>query len=85
MEPVIELVPADPRQVVSPIIEEQVLQHRGRVVARRRVARPQAPIELDQGLVLALGRVLLERRLDVATIRVGIDVGEGAQQLVVGS
>ena len=51
MQALVQLIPADPRQVVSPVIEEQVLQHRARVVARRRVAWPQSAVKLDQGLI----------------------------------
>ena len=79
MQPLIQLVAADARQVVAAIVEEQVLQHRGRVVPRRRIARAQAAIELDQRLIALLRRLLLHRRLDVTAILVGIDIGEGSR------
>ena len=43
----IQLIPTNARQVISPVIEEQVLQHRRRVVPRRRITRSQPSIELD--------------------------------------
>ena len=52
MQALVQLVAADARQVVPAVVEEQVLQHRGGVVLRRRIARAQPAIELDQRLVV---------------------------------
>src|SRR5215207_10361918 len=56
----IQLIPTDPRQIVSSVIEEQVFQHRRRVVPRRRIAWPQSPVKLDQRLVFLTSRILFQ-------------------------
>src|SRR6266540_3507287 len=61
LEPLIQLVAADLRQVVALRIEEQRLQQVARVVERRRLAGALLLEHLDQGLLLARRGVLLER------------------------
>src|SRR5579875_1231538 len=46
----VELVPADLRQIVATGLEEESVEQVGRVVLGRRVTRPQAAVELDLGL-----------------------------------
>ena len=58
----VELEAADPREVVLLRVEEHVLEQRPRAVERRRIARPQAAVDLDQRLFVRADRVLLERR-----------------------
>jgi hypothetical protein len=57
-ELLVDLVPADLRQVVALRVEVQVLQQRLRRLARRRLARTQLAVDVEQRLVLA-GRVVL--------------------------
>ncbi len=57
-ELLVRLVPADLRQVVALVLEEQVLQERLRALAGGRFARAQLAVDVEQGLVLA-GRVVL--------------------------
>jgi hypothetical protein len=49
---VIELEAADARQVVALGVEEQVVEEVGRRLERRRIARAQAPVDLDDRVVL---------------------------------
>src|SRR3954447_22394791 len=64
-EPLVELVAADLRQVVALRVEEERLEQVARVVERRRLTGTLLLEDLDQGLVLAGGRILLERVRDV--------------------
>ncbi len=61
VEPLVELVATDLGEIVATLIEEQVLEHGARVVAGRRIARPESPVEFDEGFLTRLGRLLLER------------------------
>ena len=54
------LVPADLGQVVALVLEEQVLQQGLRALLGRRLARAQLAVDVEQGLVLARGVVLLQ-------------------------
>ena len=63
-EALVQLVAADLRQVVALGIEEQRAQQVARVVERRRLAGTLLLEDLDQRLLLARGRVLLDRRPD---------------------
>ena len=63
-EPLIQLVAADLRQVVALGIEEERADEVARVVERRRLAGPLLLEHLDDRLLLARRRVLVERRLD---------------------
>ena len=56
-ELVVELQATDPRQVVALRVEEQVLEQVRRGLERRRIARAQAPVDLDDRLVLGRGLV----------------------------
>ena len=84
VQALVELVAADPGKIVAAVVEEQILQHRRRVIARRRITRAQAPIQLDQRVVLRLGGILLQRRAQEWTIRVRVDVGQRLAELFVG-
>ena len=55
------LVPADLRLVVALRVEEQVLEQRTRRVGRRRLARAQLAVDVDERLVDGRGVVLVER------------------------
>ncbi len=57
----VQLQPADPREVVLLRVEEHVLEQRARAVERRRIARTQAAVDLDQRLFVRADRVLLQR------------------------
>ena len=61
-ELLVELVAADPAEVVAAEVEEQALDELAGVVAGGRIARAQLLVDLDQGLVLGLGQVLVEGR-----------------------
>ena len=58
----VELQPADPREVVLLRVEEHVLEQRARALERRRIAGPQAPVDLDQRLLVRADRILPQRR-----------------------
>src|SRR5207302_11163835 len=60
-EALVELVAADLRQVVALGVEEERAEQAARVVERRRLARALLLEDLDQGLFLAGGGILLER------------------------
>ena len=60
-EPLVQLVAADLRQVVALRVEEERVEQVARVLDRRRLARALLLEDLDQRLVLARGRVLLDR------------------------
>src|SRR5262249_56341232 len=60
-EALVQLVAADLRQVVALRVEEQRLQQVAGVVQGGRLARALLLEDLDQGLLLAGGGILLER------------------------
>ena len=60
----VQLQAADPREVVLLRVEEHVLEERPRAVERRRIARPQAAVDLDQRLLVRADRILLQRLAD---------------------
>src|SRR5207249_6206368 len=60
-EPLVQLVAADLREVVALGVEEERPEQVARVVERRRLAGALLLEDLDQGLLLAGGGVLLER------------------------
>ena len=68
-EPLVELVATDLRQVVALRVEEERAQQVPRVVERRRLTRALLLEDLDEGLLLARGGILLERVLDVDAAR----------------
>ena len=57
----VELQPAHAREIVLARIEEHALEERRRRVQRRRVARPQLAVDLDQRLFRLVHRVALQR------------------------
>ena len=57
----VELQPAHAREVVLARVEEHALKQRRRRVQRRRVARPQLAVDLDQRLFRLVHRVALQR------------------------
>ena len=63
-ELLVDLVAADLREVVALGVEEQVLQQRLRGLTRRRLARTQLAVDVEQGLVLPGDVVLLQRGED---------------------
>ena len=63
-EALVQLVAADLGQVVALRVEEERPQQVARVVERRRLTGPLLLEDLDQRLLLARGRVLLDRRPD---------------------
>ena len=60
-ELLVDLVAADLGQVVALAVEEQVLQQGLRGLARRRFARAQLAVDVEQGLVAGRDVILLER------------------------
>ena len=85
LELLVDLVAADLGQVVALRVEEQVLQQRLRGLARRRLARAQLAVDVEQGLVAGGDVVLLERgqqRLRPAEVLADALLGpaEGLQQ-----
>src|SRR4029450_5653593 len=65
VELLVELVAADPAEVVAPEVEEQALDEGAGVVAGRRVARAELLVDLDESLGRRPGQVLLEGVGDV--------------------
>ena len=83
VELLVELVAADPAEVVAAEVEEEALDQLAGVVDGRRVAGAQLLVDLDQGLGLRVGRVLVERRGDVLVLGVVVDGGEERRDLLV--
>src|SRR5437899_5064670 len=79
----VQLVAAHLREVVAAEVEEERLHQIPRVVDRRRVARAQALVDLDEALVRIRRRVLVERRGDVLMLGVGVDAREERRDLLV--
>ena len=77
------LVPADLRLVVTLGVEEQVLEQRTRGVGRRRFARAQLAVDVDERFVDARGVVLLER-VAHRLVRLAVLVGDEREELFVG-
>ena len=82
-ELLVELVAADATEVVAAEVEEEALDQLAGVVAGRRVARAQLLVDLDQGVLLGLRQVLVQRRGDVLVLRVAVDGREDGADLVV--
>ena len=68
-EPVVDLVPADPPEIVPLRVEEQPLELGPGGVEIRRVAGPQQRVDLLQRLGLAGRRILEQRVLDQRRLR----------------
>ncbi len=79
----VELVPAHPTEVVAAEVEEEAFDELASVVTRGRIARSQFLVDLDEGLGLRVGQVLVERVGDVRMLDVDIDRGEQPGDLVV--
>ena len=73
VELLVELVAADPTEVVAAEVEEQALDQLAGVVTGGRIARAQLLVDLDEGLGLGLGEVLVEGVRDVRVLGVGVD------------
>jgi hypothetical protein len=58
----VQLQAADAREVVLLRVEKHVLEERPRAVERRRIARAQPAVNLDERLFVRVNRVLLQRR-----------------------
>ena len=83
VELLVELVAADPTEVVAAEVEEEALDELAGVVAGGRIARPQLLVDLDQGLRLGPGQVLVEGRRDVRMLGIDVDRREQPGDLVV--
>ena len=79
----VELVATDATEVVAAEVEEQALDQLLGVVAGGRIARAQLLVDLDEGLALGLGQVLVERARDERVLRVRVDRAEQRADLVV--
>src|SRR6266550_88629 len=79
-EPLVDLVAAYAAEVETARVEEQRLEKVSRVVDRRRVAGPDAAVQLEQGVLDLVRRVLVERRLHVPVLGVVVDVPEHLHQ-----
>ena len=83
VELLVELVPADATEVVPAEVEEQALDELARVVTRGRIARAQLLVDLDEGFLLRVGDVLVERVRDVRVLGIRVDRREQRADLVV--
>ena len=83
VELLVELVAADPTEVVAAEVEEQALDELAGVVAGRRIARAELLVDLDQGFLLGLREVLVEGVGRERVIRIGIDAREEGGDRVV--
>ena len=63
----VELQPADAREVVLLRVEEHALEQRARALQRRRIARTQAAVDLDQRFLVGADRILAQRRREHRT------------------
>src|SRR5439155_18006540 len=61
VELLVELVAAHPSEVVAAEVEEEALDELTGVVPRGRIARSELLVDLDQGFLLGLRQVLVER------------------------
>ena len=71
LEPHVHLDPADRRQIVALLVEQEAVEQRLRGLASRRLAGTHDPVDLEQRLLVALDLVGLERVADIAA---GADV-----------
>ena len=83
IELLVELVPADPTEVVAAEVEEEALDELAGIVAGGRIARAQLLVDLDECLGLGVGEVLVERVRDVRVLGVDVDRSEDGRDLVV--
>ena len=83
VELLVELVAADPTEVVAAEVEEQALDELAGVVTGGRIARAQLLVDLDEGLGLGAGEVLLERLRDERVLGIGVDRAVQRADLVV--
>ena len=65
-----ELVAADATQVITPTIEEEILNERSCVVARWWIARSQSLVHLNECLAARCRAILLERVREIRMLRV---------------
>ena len=79
----VELVAPDPTEVVAAEVEEEALDQLASVVAGGRIARAELLVDLDEGLGLGVGQVLVERVRDERVVGVDVDRGEERRDLVV--
>ena len=80
VELLVELVAADPTEVVAAEVEEQALDELAGVVAGGRIARAQLLVDLDQRLGRRLGEVLVEGVRDERVLGVDVDRAEQARR-----
>ena len=65
MKPAINLKPPHVRIIIALRVKEHSLNHRARVINRRKIARPNPAINLKECLTLRRGRIFLKRRLNI--------------------
>ena len=82
-EVLVELEPADLREVEAARVEEQRVEQVARVLYGWRIARADLPVQLDERFLDAGGVVLLERRVDVLVLGIEVDIGEERANVVV--
>ena len=69
----VELVPADPTEVVAAEVEEQALDELAGVVTGRRIARAELLVDLDERFLLGAREVLVEGVRDEGVLGVRVD------------
>ena len=79
-----ELVAADPAEIVAAEVEEQSLDELAGVVTRRRVARAQLLVDLDERLGGRPGHVLVQGVGDERVLGIDVHGAEERRDLVVG-
>ena len=75
----VELVAADPTEVVAAEVEEQALDELAGVVTGGRIARAQLLVDLDEGFLLGVRQVLVEGVRDERVLGVGVDAARTAR------
>jgi len=78
-----QLVATNASQIIATGAKEQGLQIALGVFQGRRVARPHPPVELGDRILGVLGRIIVDGRPDIGTIRGVIHVGKKCHQLIV--
>ena len=73
VELLVELVAADPTEVVAAEVEEQALDELAGVVTGRRIARAELLVDLDERFLLGAGEVLVEGVRDERVLGVRVD------------
>ena len=82
-ELLVELVATDATEVVAAEVEEEALDELAGVVTGWRIARAQLLVDLDQGFLLRVGDVLVQRVAEVRVLGIGVDRAVEAANLLV--